>query len=112
MLIGVTCDECHASLKLKPNELVLAVPPHDAEGKPAGELLFACPRCHETAWRSVFLRTIALLTVSGVSSIPLLEAEDLRPAYPEQRPWSAIPMSLDDLLDLHRLLEMPDWLSG
>jgi hypothetical protein len=45
------------------------------------------------------------LLLAGATALTAADLERIRPRYPEARPASTSPMTLDDLLDLHAALD-------
>ena len=99
------CDRCQLVFQVRPHQVVVALPPA-SEQEAQCELLYPCPGCAGQGLRLV-PRVLALLLVGrGAAALPLLP----RPvtAYPERRPEGTGPLTLDDLLALHELLERSD----
>ena len=87
--------------------------PHDIELEIVRDVLdeigdgscyrFSCPTCTETVTKPADDRIAHLLTTGGV---PIREA--FAEPHPEAPPAGA-PLTLDDLIGFHRLLETDDW---
>jgi len=69
----------------------------------AGTYVFRCPTCQMSVVKPAEARIVDLLVASGVR----LEHWDLPAELFEAHPGA--PISHDDLIDFHRLLQTPDW---
>ena len=96
--IEVNCPECGA-VECKPGDFELAV----CSVPSASYYALTCPMCHKRIQKAADERAVELLIAEGVTprrwELPaeMLEAHD------------GPPLTLDDLLDLHLLLEDPNW---
>ena len=111
--IAFTCDTCEAAVEIATSDVVLALPlslPDTCEDVGA-ELLCSCRHCGAAVLRSIPHRMVVLLLRSGVTTLPALDFEMVRPEYPERRPPASAALSLDDLLEFHKLLEGSHWCS-
>jgi predicted RNA-binding Zn-ribbon protein involved in translation (DUF1610 family) len=110
--IRANCPDC-GDVELTPDEILIQVAHDDAELVGDGsQYRFTCPDCAGTVTKPADDRIVQLLITGGValevaapSSVP---PPDLRPDHPEHPPAGA-PLTMDDLLDLHLLLESDDW---
>lgn len=99
--IEATCPTC-GTVERAPEDFELGVCANVAT---ASWYAFVCPSCEERIQKHADERVIELLIAEGVTpsqwTLPaeLLEAHD------------GPPLSLDDVLDFHLLLERPDWFS-
>lgn len=96
--IKATCPRC-GEVELTPDDIQLRVCTYS----PASFYLFQCPVCHEVVQKAADDRVVQLLISGGVSATVWELPGELR----ERR--DGPPLTLDDLLDLHLLLEQPDW---
>lgn len=105
--IRATCPVC-GEVDLRPNDIELEI--HRDVVTDVGEgscYRFACPTCTELVTKPADERIARLLTTGGV---PVVEPPEPEP-HPEAPPAGA-PLTLDDLLTLHQLLETADWFHG
>ncbi|WP_205745774.1 hypothetical protein [Egibacter rhizosphaerae] len=96
--IKATCPHC-GEVSLTPADIDLRVDPGEPEDASYG---FVCPDCAAAVRKPADQRIVRLLVSGGV------EVRDPEPEPLEQRP-AAPPLTRDDLLDFHRLLESDDW---
>ncbi len=103
--IRTTCDGCRLTFDVPSNEivLVLAAPSADVDAVPT--LVHICPGCLACDSTAVTWRTAAYLLDAGASAITAPDIRQIQPCYPERRPDSTCPMSLDDLIDLYAALD-------
>ena len=101
--IKATCPMC-GEVTLTPRDIELFV---DPSGEAEATYSFECPDCGHTIRKPADDRIVRLLISGGVSP---LEPEPAQAAASEgpKRPDRA-PLSHDDLLDFHALLQDPDW---
>lgn len=96
--IEATCPSC-GTIERTPADFELAV----CDDPSASWYAFGCPSCNERIQKHADERVIALLIAEGVAPIrwrlpmELLEGHD------------GPPITLDDVLDFHLLLEQPGW---
>ena len=83
--------------------LALPAPVEDTAVKPS--LVAMCPRCRACDSTSVPWRTATYLLDAGVTTITAPDPGRVFPSYPERRPVSTSPMTLDDLIDLRAWLD-------
>jgi hypothetical protein len=96
--IKATCPKCD-EVELAPEDLELFVCTY----APASFYLFECPDCRTVVQKPADDRVVQLLISGGVSArVWELPAELTEPR-------DGPPLTVDDLLDLHLLLEQPDW---
>lgn len=106
-MLTVTCPGCQAENALPRRHLLLRL---DAGRVDSGEMLFTCLGCHVTATVEVGTREVATLVTAGVTHLSLSPPPSAHPApHPEQPPGGPA-LTVDDLLDLHHLLDADDWL--
>jgi predicted RNA-binding Zn-ribbon protein involved in translation (DUF1610 family) len=108
--IRANCPTC-GEVDLTPEDVTLhLVRDPVGEVDDASTYRFACPDCTELVTKPADGRIAQLLTSGGVAvEETATGAEpDLRPEHPE-RPPSGPALTLDDLLDLHLLLDQPTW---
>jgi rRNA maturation protein Nop10 len=96
--IKATCPRC-GEVQLTPRDIELRVCTH----APASYYVFTCPQCCEDVQKPADDRIIQLLISGGVrATVWELPEEVLEPR-------TGPPLTHDDLLDFHLLLERPDW---
>lgn len=102
--IRATCPSC-GEVELSPEDVVLRLV-RSAEGAIAtgSNYRFCCPDCAQQVTKPADERVADLLRTGGVA----IEDHASGDRYPEQRP-DGPPLTLDDLLDLHLLLEDDRW---
>jgi hypothetical protein len=98
-MIRATCNDC-GDVELGTCDLVVRL----CEDTESGTYVFRCPRCTLPVVRTADRSTIDLLVSSGVR----LELWTLPAELIESRPVAA-PLSHDDLLDFHELLNRKNW---
>ena len=97
--IRASCPDC-GDVELTTADLTVRVCQDDSQGS----YLFRCPVCRMTATKNAEARIVELLVSSGVCASP--------PGASRPRCGSARrvrPLTHDDLLDFHALLESEDW---
>lgn len=97
-VIKASCQEC-GDVELGVTDVRVRVCSRDD----AGTYVFRCPTCRMSVVKPAEARIVDLLVASGVR----LEHWDLPAELFE--PHRGAPISHDDLIDFHRLLQMPDW---
>lgn len=105
--IRATCSSCGQVSFLPPNALVLSLPPATADPDDEPTALHACPLCAACTSRTVSWRNAVHLMDAGVTTLVAPLPDEVAPQYPERRPATTAPMTLDDLIDLLASLE-PD----
>lgn len=118
--IRATCPDC-GEVDLTPEDIRLTVV--RSPGAPVGPhsfYAFSCPSCAERVHKPADERIARLLTTGGVRvevvdevGDDTLADEELDaplplPPHPEE-PKAADPLTYDDVLDFHLLLQRPDW---
>jgi hypothetical protein len=98
-LIRATCSDC-GDVELGTHDLVVRL----CEDAEAGTYVFRCPECTTPVVRTADRPTIDLLVSSGCR----LELWTTPAELKERRPVGA-PLTHDDLIDFHRILEDPGW---
>ncbi len=97
--IRATCPDC-GEVEMEARAITLNVRDEDGEGTYS----FTCPVCSESVEKPADRKVVMLLLSAGVDvtriDTPVLTAE-LRPEGP--------PLTADDLIDFHFLLEGEDW---
>lgn len=96
--IKATCPTC-GEVELTPDDIELRV----CNLAPASYYLFDCPLCTSVVRKPADDRVIQLLISGGVRAV-VWEY----PAEAGERP-DGPPLTHDDLLDFHLLLDQPDW---
>jgi hypothetical protein len=114
-VIQTRCPACSIATGLEPEALLITVlPQHDR----AGKVEFTCPSCESRVARSVNGVVVARLRHEGVGFSPeaLAHHPSVRgrrvggPPAADVPPQPAPPLTHDDLLDLHLLLQRDDWI--
>ncbi len=114
--IRATCPTC-GEIDLTPDQILLTVVRGgDEPVGPDSHYTFLCPSCTERVDKPADERIARLLSSGGVSVNVLGEDTEVSdtyplPAHPEE-PTDGAPLTYDDLLDLHLLLECEDWFDG
>lgn len=98
--IKAMCPRC-GEVELTPDDIELRVCTY----APASYYMFDCPGCHETVQKPADDRVVQLLISGGVPATVWELPEEL--AERKDGP----PLTVDDLLDFHLLLQRPDWFS-
>ncbi|HEU4354857.1 MAG TPA: hypothetical protein VFT27_04640 [Actinomycetota bacterium] len=105
--IRIKCPTC-GEVDLTPEEMSLFM-------APSGERLsysFTCPECSLEVDRPASRKTAALLIAAGVETIPLpMDDEPTLPSEDRSPNPDAPPLTLDDLIELHFLLQDDDALA-
>lgn len=96
--IRATCPTC-GEVELTPDDIELRV----CSFAPASTYAFDCPVCHIGVQKPADDRVVQLLISGGVSVM----AWSLPDEATEER--AGPPISIDDVLDFHLLLERDDW---
>ena len=107
-VICFTCRGCETPLDLHPRDLVLALPPID-QGEDDPEVLYGCRQCGHADAATIDWRVATRLVVDGITTLHGFTASYGAPVEltdPERT--QLIPLSLDDLLDLHEQLSQLD----
>ena len=97
--IRATCPTC-GEVGLTPDEVELHV---DPSGHRQASYCFDCPSCLELISKPADERIVRLLASGGVP---------VREWAPTRRLPAGPPLSFDDLLDFHALLQTDDWFDG
>ena len=101
-MIRTRCPSCRHDVDFRAEQCALLDGPDDEPVAYA----FVCPRCGEPVVRPADRRTTALLVRGGASREGAAEAA--RMPHPEH-PASGPPLTVDDLIDFHRLLDDACW---
>jgi predicted RNA-binding Zn-ribbon protein involved in translation (DUF1610 family) len=111
--IRASCPSC-GEVDLQPMDVTLRVIRRD-DGNvgPGSNYRFACPDCEQLVTKPADDRIAQLLTTGGVPVEDRAEGSSHGPSttgtpHPEAPP-AGPPLTHDDLLDLHLLLEREDW---
>ncbi|NLD78549.1 MAG: hypothetical protein GX643_18015 [Acidimicrobiales bacterium] len=99
--IRASCDRC-GDIEMTSRDLTVRVCRNDG----SGTYCFSCPRCHERGVRSAEPRVVELLVTSGVRLVTWSLPAEL------DEPRSGDPITHDDLLDFHEVLESDDWMDA
>lgn len=97
--IRASCPDC-GDVELTTRDLTVQV----CEADNRGAYRFRCPKCTMTVVKDAETRIVELLVSSGVH----LDVWKL-PAELGERPTGGAPITHDDLLDFHALLDADDW---
>ncbi|HEX2027772.1 MAG TPA: hypothetical protein VHF25_07205 [Nitriliruptorales bacterium] len=113
LTIRTACSTCHGEVELSPSEIKLVLEPTETRSRARhGRYAFVCPQCVTIAVEWADASFVELLTQRGVEVI----GHDAGPSgtrrrtgrHPEHIP-AGPPLTVDDLLDFHLLLQRPDW---
>jgi uncharacterized protein YlaI len=96
--IKATCPLC-GEVSLGPQDIELRIHP---AGDERDFYAFTCPECDDRVRKPADSRIVRLLRTGGVE--PIVP----RP-HPEPGPGDLAPLTHDDLLDFHQLLQRDDW---
>ena len=99
--IKATCPGC-GEVELTPDDIELRVCTH----APASYYVFDCPTCVTAVQKPADDRVIQLLISGGVRAIVWELPDEIL------EPHAGEPLTHDDLLDFHLLLQQPDWMEG
>jgi hypothetical protein len=102
--IKATCPRC-GEVGLMPGEIELRV---DRSGSGASFYAFTCPSCLDVVRKPADDRVIRLLISGGVRILSLEATPRPKPRALAER-FDGPPITHDDLLDFHGLLERDDW---
>lgn len=103
--IHTVCDSCQLTFDVPSAAIVLALPAPTAHRAEEPSFVHLCPGCRTCQSTTVPWRTATYLLDAGVTTITAADPERTAPTYPERRPVSDRPMTLDDLIDLHTALD-------
>jgi hypothetical protein len=103
--IRTTCGSCQLNFDVPSAAIVLALPSPTADPADAPSFVHICPNCLACDSSAVPWRTATYLLDAGATAITAPDLSQIQPRYPERRPDSTRPMSLDDLIDLHAALD-------
>ena len=103
--ICTTCGRCHLAYEVASTSLVLALPAPVGDTGAEPTFVAMCPGCGAGDRTSVPWRTATYLLEAGATTITAPDPGRISPSYPERRPMSTSPMTLDDLIDLRALLD-------
>ncbi len=105
--IRATCPIC-GEVDLRPDDIELEIVRDILDEVAEGSCYrFSCPTCEEEITKPADERIARLLTTGGVSIRENAAAEP----HPETPPGGPR-LTLDDLIQLHQLLETEDWFFG
>lgn len=108
--IRATCPHC-GEVDLRPADIRLTVVRgEDVPVAPESRYTFTCPSCTESIAKPADERIARLLTTGGVEVdvVPKDASPECAVPHPEE-PAAGPPLTYDDLLDFHFLLEQSDW---
>ena len=97
-LIRATCHEC-GDVELRSRDLTVRICNENGEGT----YLFRCPVCRMTEVKDADDQIIDILAAAGVKVVEWQLPKEL-----DERPIGK-PISHDDVLDFHELLNQPYW---
>ena len=103
--IFTTCGRCRLAYEVASTSLLLALPAPAGDTGVEPSLIAVCPRCGACDSTSVPWRTATYLLDAGATTFTAPDPGRISPTYPERRPVSTSPMTLDDLIDLRALLD-------
>jgi len=103
--IRTTCDSCQLTFDVPSAAIVLALPAPTADAAVGPSFVHICPSCLACNSTTLPWRTATYLLDAGATAITAPDPDQIQPRYPERRPDSTRPMSLDDLIDLHAALD-------
>lgn len=103
--IRTTCSSCHLTYDIPTASLVLALPAPTADPGTEPSFVHICPGCRACGSTSVPWRTATYLLHAGATALAAPDTDRIQPRYPERRPATQCPMTLDDLIDLHAALD-------
>lgn len=112
-IVETHCPSCSSTVRIDPTKLMVSPP---TDWKEAGSCTFVCPECWDRVWLSIDFGQAAMLLRRGAEMTPYARARRDHPsgrarrADPDRRPPGP-PLTYDDLLELHFLLEDEDWFS-
>src|SRR5688572_14266127 len=97
-VIKASCQDC-GDVELGVGDLEVRICAQDEQGT----YVFRCPRCEMSVVKPAEPRIVDMLVASGVSLVEWdLPAELFEPR-------GGAPITHDDLIDFHRLLQSDDW---
>ena len=97
--IRASCTDC-GDVELTTADVHVRVCTADNQGT----YTFRCPTCHMAVVKNAEPRTVDLLVASGVSYSTWSPPLELTESHPDE------PLTHDDLLDFHALLETDGWM--
>lgn len=103
--IRTTCGSCQLTFDVPSGAIVLGLPAPSADPADEPRFLHSCPSCLACCSTAVSWRTATYLLDAGATALAAPDLSSLQPCYPERRPDSTRPMSLDDLIDLYAALD-------
>lgn len=98
--VRTTCSSCQLRMDVPATSVVLALPAPTADPGLEPTLFCLCPGCRAGETASVSWRTATYLLDAGATVVTAPDIDRMQPRYPEQRPATDSPMTLDDLIDL------------
>ena len=103
--IRTTCDSCQLTFDVPSAAIVLALPAPTADADVEPNFVHICPSCLVCDSTTVPWRIATYLLYAGATAVTTPDLDQIQPRYPERRPDSTRPMSLDDLIDLYAALD-------
>lgn len=104
--LTIECIHCRTTREIPAASALVDLADDDADGAGAGNVSWICNTCEDIATQSVTWATLLLLVTAGAHLLD--EDDDERPTHPEAPP-AGPPLTADDLLDIHTLLDDPTW---
>ena len=100
--IRATCPRC-GEVEMDAQAILLSIRESDGEGVYS----FTCPSCFDTVEKPADRKVVMLLLSAGVDVTQI--TENTVTAISEEVPADLPPLTADDLIDFHFLLEKEDW---
>ena len=104
--LSIECGHCGTTLEIPAGSALLDLDGGEAQADTAGTVSWICDTCEDIATHPVTWRMLLLLVTVGAHLFD--EDDDERPTHPEAPP-AGPPLTADDLLDIHTLLDGPTW---
>ena len=106
-LFRIECSRCAGEWKVRAEAMVLEVDTGVEDDAVAGVVHFVCDSCADLVPLPIDWSALVSLVTAGAA---LLDEDltDPRPTHPEA-PAPSVPLTLDDLLELHETLADDSW---
>lgn len=108
--VWIRCPACGSGVHVPVSALVISQVPQD--GRAGGRVAFGCPACGRSGSVPIDDRLVVDLRGRGCRLAPDIAVRSRHPAG-QGRPRSPTPvrppLTSDDLLDLHLMLQSDDW---
>lgn len=101
--IRATCPRC-GEVEMDAQAILLSIRESDGEGAYS----FTCPSCYDTVEKPADRKVVMLLLSAGVDVTQIAE-DAVAATLSEEPPLDLPPLTADDLIDFHFLLEKDDW---